>query len=92
MYYKDVKLFVKQRVVDHYVDDISLTLNVPRSALNVAAAAKGLFAGSICITKENGQIIDGRQTQEVVSTVEVQDHKLKNIGSTRAGCHDGGSS
>jgi len=35
IYYKDPALFVKQSVVDRYVDDIAFTFNVPRSALSV---------------------------------------------------------
>jgi len=37
IYYKDPALFVKQSVVDRYVDDIAFTFNVPRSALSVVS-------------------------------------------------------
>ncbi|EHK97930.1 putative Meiotic recombination protein rec12 [Glarea lozoyensis 74030] len=36
IYYRDPELFVKQAVVDRYVDDIAYTLGVERDALNVA--------------------------------------------------------
>jgi DNA topoisomerase VI subunit A len=35
IYYRDPELFVKQPVVDRYVDDIAYTLGVKRQALNV---------------------------------------------------------
>lgn len=38
MYYRDPELFVKQAVVDRYVDDIAYTLGVERDALNVVSA------------------------------------------------------
>jgi len=39
IYYKDPALFVKQSVVDRYVDDIAFTFNVPRSALSVVSVS-----------------------------------------------------
>jgi len=36
MYYRDPELFLKQAVVDRYVDDLAYTLGVERDALNVA--------------------------------------------------------
>ncbi|KAK2623907.1 hypothetical protein QTJ16_006541 [Diplocarpon rosae] len=36
IYYRDPKLFMKQAVVDRYVDDIAYTFGVSRDALNVA--------------------------------------------------------
>lgn len=35
MYYTDPALFGGQHVVDHYVDAIAYTFDVPRSSLNV---------------------------------------------------------
>jgi len=40
IYYKDPALFLKQSVVDRYVDDIAFTFNVPRSALSVVSIGK----------------------------------------------------
>lgn len=37
IYYKDPALFVKQSIVDRYVEDISFTFSVPRSALCVVS-------------------------------------------------------
>ena len=39
LYYRHPDLFVKQTVVDRYVDDIACTLGVPRSRLNVVRFA-----------------------------------------------------
>ncbi|KAI7216214.1 DNA topoisomerase IV, alpha subunit [Hortaea werneckii] len=58
IYYRDVALFGTQAVVDRYVDDIAFTLNVPRSALNVAAAAKGLLIGKINFCRRDGSVVD----------------------------------
>ena len=35
MFYRDPELFMKQTVVDRYVDDLAYTLGVERDALNV---------------------------------------------------------
>lgn len=51
-------LFGKQAIVDRYVDDIAFTFNVPRSALNVAAAAKGLLVGKINFCRRDGSSAD----------------------------------
>jgi len=37
MYYRDPELFLKQRIVDRYVDDIAFNLGVKREALNVVS-------------------------------------------------------
>ncbi len=37
MYYRDPALFLKQPVVDRYVDDLAYTMEVPRDALNVVS-------------------------------------------------------
>ncbi|KAI7657753.1 DNA replication licensing factor [Hortaea werneckii] len=58
IYYRDVALFGTQAVVDRYVDDIGFTFNVPRSALNVAAAAKGLLVGKINFCRRDGSSVD----------------------------------
>ncbi|KAI9731938.1 MAG: hypothetical protein M1834_004389 [Cirrosporium novae-zelandiae] len=57
IYYKDPKLFLKQEVVNRYVDDIAYTLNTTRSCLNVVAAAKGLVSGKFSYTHKNGTVI-----------------------------------
>lgn len=35
MFYRDSELFIKQAVVDRYVDDLAYTLGVERDAMNV---------------------------------------------------------
>ncbi|KAH6692444.1 Spo11/DNA topoisomerase VI subunit A [Plectosphaerella plurivora] len=47
IYYQDVELFGSQSIVDDLVDDLAFTLDMSRADLNVAAAAKGLVAGSL---------------------------------------------
>lgn len=58
MYYRDPALFGSQATVNRYVDDIACTFNVPRSALNVAAAAKGLVVGAINFCRRDGSKVD----------------------------------
>ncbi|KAE9364749.1 DNA topoisomerase IV, alpha subunit [Stipitochalara longipes BDJ] len=58
MYYRDPALFMRQAVVDRYVDDIAYTFGVGRDALNVVAAAKGLVAGSFSVERKDGSKID----------------------------------
>lgn len=64
MYYRDPALFGSQRHVDRYVDDIALTFGVPRSALNVTAAAKGLFAGAFELCRRDGSTMDAAADPE----------------------------
>ncbi|KAI9791610.1 MAG: hypothetical protein M1816_003696 [Peltula sp. TS41687] len=58
IYYKDPGLFVKQCVVDRFVDDIACTFGITRGCLNVVAAAKGLVLGPLKITRHNGSVLD----------------------------------
>ncbi|KAI9775434.1 MAG: hypothetical protein M1839_001129 [Geoglossum umbratile] len=58
MYYKDPGLFLKQDVVDRFVDDIACTFGVDRGCLNVAAAAKGLVAGALRINRKDSSVMD----------------------------------
>ncbi|KAG4437979.1 hypothetical protein IFR05_006560 [Cadophora sp. M221] len=58
IYYREPELFMKQDVVDRYVDDIAHTFGVGRDALNVVAAAKGLVAGSFRLTRRDTSVID----------------------------------
>ncbi|KAF9808925.1 hypothetical protein IEO21_07690 [Rhodonia placenta] len=44
IYYKDVRLFKSQAVVDRLVDDVAATLDVGRADLFVRASSKGLIA------------------------------------------------
>ena len=58
MYYRDPELFVKQAVIDRYIDDLAYTLEVSRHELNVVATAKGLINGCLGILKNDGQTVD----------------------------------
>ncbi|KAH7330466.1 Spo11/DNA topoisomerase VI subunit A [Rhexocercosporidium sp. MPI-PUGE-AT-0058] len=58
IYYREPELFMKQEVVDRYVDDIAHTFGVGRDALNVVAAAKGLVAGSFRLKRRDTSVID----------------------------------
>ncbi|KAL5313601.1 hypothetical protein ACEPPN_018022 [Leptodophora sp. 'Broadleaf-Isolate-01'] len=58
IYYREPELFMKQEVVDRYVDDIAHTFGVGRDALNIVAAAKGLVAGSFRLTRRDTSVID----------------------------------
>ncbi|KAF2626578.1 DNA topoisomerase IV, alpha subunit [Macroventuria anomochaeta] len=64
IYYRHPDLFVKQAVVDRYVDDLACTLGISRSKLNVTAAAKGLVAGCFTINREDGTQFDGMNGKE----------------------------
>lgn len=58
MYYRDPALFGSQTHVDRYVDDIALTFHVPRSFLNVTAAAKGLIVGAATFCRKDGSTLN----------------------------------
>ncbi|KAK7005771.1 Spo11/DNA topoisomerase VI subunit A [Favolaschia claudopus] len=70
MYYKDVPLFKKQRVVDNLVDDIAATLELDRADLNVRATSKGLVCGSgLSIHLQSGEDIRVTDTEGAVIPV-----------------------
>ncbi|USP72959.1 meiosis-specific topoisomerase spo11 [Curvularia clavata] len=56
VYYRHPDLFVKQSVVDRYVDDLACTFGITRSQLNVTAAAKGLVAGNFKLKQANSLV------------------------------------
>jgi meiotic recombination protein SPO11 len=66
-------LFRKQSVVDQYVDDIACTFGVPRSLLNVTAAAKGLIAGNFVIHRKDGSHVRGLAEHEGVLVPNLQE-------------------
>ena len=41
LYYRDPSLFLKQSVVDRYIDDLAFTLGVSRASLNVVSLSLG---------------------------------------------------
>jgi meiotic recombination protein SPO11 len=64
IYYRHPDLFVKQSVVDRYVDDLACTFGISRAQLNVTAAAKGLVAGSFSVIRQDGYRVDGLKDAE----------------------------
>ncbi|EHB00742.1 Meiotic recombination protein SPO11 [Heterocephalus glaber] len=54
IYYTDSQLFGNQSVVDNIIDDISCMLKVPRRSLHILSTSKGLIAGSLRFTEEDG--------------------------------------
>ena len=58
IYYRDPELFVKQAVVDRYIDDLAHTLSISRHSLNIVATAKGLIAGCLGILKKDNHTLD----------------------------------
>ncbi|KAI0533332.1 Spo11/DNA topoisomerase VI subunit A [Xylaria digitata] len=58
IYYQNPELFRSQQYVDELVDDIAFTFGLGRDALNIVAASKGLIAGAISVTVNNGSILN----------------------------------
>ncbi|TKA79858.1 hypothetical protein B0A49_01566, partial [Cryomyces minteri] len=73
IYYRDPALFVKQSVVDHYVDDLACTFGVSRALLNVTATAKGLIAGSFTIRRKDGVEAQGSSDREGLLVPNMKD-------------------
>ncbi|KAL1799060.1 hypothetical protein ACET3X_003097 [Alternaria dauci] len=66
MYYRHPDLFIKQSVVDRYVDDLACTLGITRSQLNVTAAARGLLAGNFRLTRHDGHVVSGMSDEGII--------------------------
>jgi len=61
VYYRDPQLFRDQSTVDRIVDRIAHLFSVPRHALNIVAAAKGLVYGAVrvrCLTERGTERFD----------------------------------
>ncbi|PGH16343.1 hypothetical protein AJ79_01885 [Helicocarpus griseus UAMH5409] len=58
IYYLDPVYFGSQSVVDRCIDDIACTIGVDRTALHVAAAAKGLTVGCFKLTLNDNSTVD----------------------------------
>ncbi|XP_008052596.1 meiotic recombination protein SPO11 isoform X1 [Carlito syrichta] len=54
IYYTDSQLFGNQTVVDNIINDISCMLKVPRRSLHILSTSKGLVAGNLRYTEEDG--------------------------------------
>ncbi|KAL5117393.1 endodeoxyribonuclease [Pleosporales sp. CAS-2024a] len=74
LYYRHPDLFVKQSVVDRYVDDLACTFGISRSQLNVTAAAKGLVAGNFSVMRQEGYRIQGLKEKEGLLVPRVGEH------------------
>ncbi|KAI9887380.1 MAG: hypothetical protein M1823_000805 [Watsoniomyces obsoletus] len=83
LFYKDPKLFLKQSVVDRYVDDIARTLQVQRHQLNVVAAAKGLVTGPLKILRANGTVLDCSTDDEGTLVPNQREIQSLDIGTIR---------
>ncbi|XP_004717198.1 meiotic recombination protein SPO11 isoform X1 [Echinops telfairi] len=54
IYYTNSQLFGTQTVVDNLINDISCMLKVPRRSLHILSTSKGLVAGNLSFTEEDG--------------------------------------
>ncbi|KAK5728580.1 endodeoxyribonuclease [Elasticomyces elasticus] len=66
-------LFGSQTHVDRYVDDIAFTFNVPRSALNVTAVAKGLVVGALSICRRDGSVTNAAVDRDGILIPSLKD-------------------
>ncbi|KAF2276558.1 DNA topoisomerase IV, alpha subunit [Westerdykella ornata] len=83
LYYRHPDLFVKQSVVDRFVDDLACTLGIPRALLNVTAAAKGLVAGNFTLVRADGTIIHGLNVNEGMLLPNVNSSDTLDISSVQ---------
>lgn len=83
IYYREPELFMKQEVVDRYVDDIAYTFGVNREALNVVAAAKGLIVGSLNTIKKDGSSADYGFEPEGMLVPKVEDVESVDIDTAQ---------
>ncbi|KAH7396225.1 Spo11/DNA topoisomerase VI subunit A [Pyrenochaeta sp. MPI-SDFR-AT-0127] len=79
LYYRHAKLFVKQSVVDRYVDDLACTLGVTRSQLNVTATAKGLVAGNFNIIQEHGHRVECMKEKDGMLVPKIADNDILDL-------------
>ncbi|KAF2269596.1 DNA topoisomerase IV, alpha subunit [Lojkania enalia] len=84
IYYRHPDLFVKQSVVDQYVDDLALTFGVSRPLLNVTAAAKGLVSGNFVIKKSDGTLVNGLSDNEGILIPKVLGGDRLNLSAIQA--------
>ncbi|MCJ1473582.1 hypothetical protein MMC13_002233 [Lambiella insularis] len=83
IYYKDPALFMKQGVVDKWIDDLAFTFGVQRSMLNVVATAIGLVAGSFTIKRSDGSTIDMSSGLEGLSVPSIDNTDRLDISSVQ---------
>jgi hypothetical protein len=68
IYYKDKDLFREQKFVNYYVLTLARSFGVPRRALNILAAAKGLVAGRFTMRDHYGALVNDFNKPEVCAT------------------------
>ncbi|KAK2807099.1 hypothetical protein FQN51_004713 [Onygenales sp. PD_10] len=83
IYYLDPVYFGSQSVVDRCIDDIACTIGVDRTALHVAAAAKGLAVGNFRITFNDDSVVDAGTVAEGMLVPRVETVKEVDISSIR---------
>ncbi|MBN3276492.1 SPO11 protein, partial [Polyodon spathula] len=71
IYYNDTQLFGSQRSLDLIIIDISCMLKVPRRSLHVLATSKGLIAGDLCFTEEDGTRVNCSSNSTDISVENV---------------------
>lgn len=76
IYYRDVKLFKSQQIVDQVIEQLCQTLEVPRHALNVESASKGMVRGPLKLVK-NGQVIDCSISDHLISSVDFDEASIE---------------
>ncbi|ORY19119.1 Spo11/DNA topoisomerase VI subunit A [Clohesyomyces aquaticus] len=81
IYYRHPDLFVKQSVVDRYVDDLACTFGVTRSLLNVTAAAKSLVAGNFTIRGADGTSVHGINSKEGILLPSLLDSDVVDLSA-----------
>ncbi|KAF2852027.1 DNA topoisomerase IV, alpha subunit [Plenodomus tracheiphilus IPT5] len=81
IYYHHPDLFVKQAVVDRYVDDLACTFGISRLQLNVTAAAKGLVAGNFTLVRASGNEVHAINEAEgmLIPTIGEEDMLSLNL-------------
>lgn len=75
MYYGNTSLFRSQAVLDLAIQNISKAFSVPRDALNVVGAGKGLFFGELRL---NGQLIGSNGVNMIPRREEIESLDLLN--------------
>ncbi|MEE6524505.1 hypothetical protein FKM82_024025, partial [Ascaphus truei] len=75
IYYTDVQLFGTQSVVDNIINDVSCMLKFPRRSLHILSTSKGLLAGDLWFTEEDGSKVNCSSNSTVSRNTAV-----KNVG------------
>ena len=83
IYYRDPALFGTQARVDRYVDEIALTFDVPRSMLNVTAAARSLVAGAIKLCRRDGSFVNAGIDREGILVSSLRDFFSVNMSAVQ---------